>query len=252
MHMGLTTGTVALALSASVAISASVVSFQGHNSYRMGDGGEFQVRVVSGFAGNTGMASDTGLNGSAANTFQTFCVERNEYLPAFGTQVTVTIDTAAIRGGYFGGNPDPIGYETAYLYTQFRRGILSNYEYTNQPTSGDGINTRRGTARALQLAFWVLEEEYGPHGGSYGEAWAHGRVDAAGGYTTDQRNLAKAWITEAFNAGWTSIGKVRVLNYMNPNGEFGQSLLTLIPLPSAGCLALAGLLVVGVRRRRSV
>ncbi len=244
-----------------MALGASV-SFHGNSAYRVGDGGEFQARVWSGNAGLTGLFSDTGVPGASQGpnyrSFQTFCLERNENMD-IGDVVQTSFGTGAVFGGVNGGPNDPISNETSYLYFHFRRGTLqTTYEYVNQSTATQNVDTRRGSARALQLAFWVLEEEYAALGANtFNAAWAHNVIDTnssiqnSANYTAAQRQMAKDLITEAFNAAWTGIGNVRVLNYTRSNGEPGQSVLTLIPLPSAGGLALAGLLVVGVRRRRS-
>ena len=258
MKRGYISGLAVIATSATMSVAATV-TFHSNPAYRVGDGGEFQVRVVSGNAGKTGMFSDVGLPGASSSSFQTFCLERNENMDT-NVQVQVTKGTGAVFGGINGGPNDLLSNETAYLYSNFRRGTLqTTYEYTNLATDTQGLDRRRGSARALQLAFWVLEEEYDALGANtFNAAWAHNVIDtntsiqSAANYTADQRQMAKDLITEAFNAAWSSIGNVRVLNWTRDNGQPGQSVLTLIPLPSAGGLALAGLLVVGTRRRRNV
>ena len=68
---------------------------------RFGSGGPFQITK----AGET--------------PFLTFCIETNEYFN-WGDYRVARIDTVAILGGAGGGSPDPLNYETAWLYTQFR------------------------------------------------------------------------------------------------------------------------------------
>jgi len=249
-------GAVVAALSVISSANAAQVTFHGNAAYRLGNGGEFQARVWSGNAGKTGMASDTGSSvpggratpgtGSSAYTsFQTFCLELSEHIdlnpgspqnPA--NQVTVSISTAAVGGGVGGGNPDYISPETAFLYTQFRRGVLPDYTYDNNAPV-DGL-TRAETARALQLAFWKLEHEVA--------TLTVGGANGAGSQAV--LDLANAYLALAAASGWTDIGNVRVLNYLRTNGEPGQSVLTIIPLPTAGGLAMAGLLGCGMTRRR--
>lgn len=161
--------------------------------------------------------------------FRTFCVEVNESL-TFGKMFKVdSITNRAIFGGV-GPGGDPISPETAYLYTMFRKGTLSGYDYT--PDSAG----RQASANALGRAIWYLEDEltYTPSG----QAWT--------------------WIQEAKDSGWTGIEGVRVLNLVwavnhgdHKIGDRAQDLLVLVPEPTTLFLLGAGLLGVGflVRRR---
>lgn len=196
--------------------------------YQAPPGGEFQMTPVTGFAGVTGLAGDV-----SATTFQTFCVERNEFISgigaAGGATVSFSIASHAVGGGYGGGSPDPISPQTAYLYTQFRLKTLSNYNY---------VGDRLSSATALQVAIWILEDEYGGLGGA-------APVNAQ----------ANAWITEANSAvagAWgNTIGDVRVLNLVQ-NSVNAQSMLTIIPLPPAAWAGLVTMaaLAGGARARR--
>lgn len=203
--------------------------------YRVAPGGEFQMTPVSGFAGIVGLPSDV-----SASTFQTFCIERDEVILGTGAVGGATVDfsiaTSAVGGGYGGGSPDPISAQTAYLYTQFRSGSLSNYSF------GGTVAQRKASAEALQIAIWILEDEYT---GSF----------PSGSAPVNQQ--ASDWVTEANNlvaGAWgNTIGDVRVLNLVQ-NGVNAQSMLTIIPLPPA---AWAGAIVLAamsggawVRRRR--
>lgn len=249
-------GAAAAVLTAISSASAGQVTFHGNNAYRQGNGGEFQVRVWSGNAGKTGLASDVGSSvpggratpgagNQAYTSFQSFCLELNEHVDVNPgspqnpvNQVTVSISTAAVNGGVGGGTPDPISPESAFLYTQFRHGALAGYTYDNDAPVG-GLS-RSETARALQLAFWKLENEL-----------ANLQVSGSNGAGSQAvLDLANAFLSMAASSGWTDIGNVRVINYTRTGGELGQSMLTLIPLPSAGGLALAGILGCGMTRRR--
>ena len=82
--------------------------------------------------------------------FQTFCMERNEGLS--GQPFHAYLNTEAVNGGLGGGSPDPLSIGTAWLYKQFAEGNLAGYDYT--PGAG-----REASARALQEAIWMLEDE---------------------------------------------------------------------------------------------
>lgn len=234
---GFVIGRVACVMAAAVlctAASADTVNIK-DGLYRVAPGGEFQATPVTGFAGLVGLPSDV-----SASTFQTFCIERDEVIlgtgGATGATVDFSIGTAAVGGGYGGGSPDPLSAQTAYLYTQFRNGTLSSYNF------GGTAAQRKLSAESLQIAIWILEDEYTgvfPSGSPPANA------------------QATAWVTEANNAvagAWgNTLGDVRVLNLVQ-NGVNAQSMLTIIPLPPAawaGGVALAGLACgAWVRRRR--
>jgi hypothetical protein len=79
--------------------------------------------------------------------FNSFCLERNEFISLGGTY-SYTVNNSAVAGGLAGGSPDPISIGTAYLYSQFRAGTLTGY------SSASSANQT-----ALQEAFWWLEDE---------------------------------------------------------------------------------------------
>jgi hypothetical protein len=123
---------------------------------------------------------------------------------------------------------------TAYLYSKFSAGTLSDYNYL---PNGMG---HKQSADSLQLAIWNLE------GGSSG-------VDAQ----------AQAWIDEA-NAAiaggqWSGLGNVRILNLSwatgrrhHDAGDPAQDVLAIIPEPSTlaiwTVLGMSGLCVLYRRR----
>jgi len=92
-------------------------------------GGAFAVSQVSG-----------GL--LAGTTFNTFCLEENEYFVP-GNNYTYVTNTAAVLGGN-GGPSDPISIGTAYLYDKFLN---------------EGGNYSAADQKALQEAIWFLEDE---------------------------------------------------------------------------------------------
>lgn len=185
--------------------------------------------------GNTGGGEFIAtVTGAPADTFLTFCLEKNEYFTPGQNLYVKAVNTAAVNGGVGGPNPDPISAQTAYLYTMFRTGALSGYDFVNTGA------TRVASANSFQKAIWYLEEEI-----TYGE--------------TDAQ--AQAWITAANTAvsssAWTGIGNVRVLNlYQDANFTTrAQDQLYLLPVPEPEIYAMMGLglgLLGWVGRRRKL
>jgi hypothetical protein len=218
-------------------------------------GGEFRVIEFDGRSVRS-MGANAALPGSL---FQTFCVEFNQHVVP-GRTYNWDLGTGVVDGGVsghdpIGGNYDPLDARSAYLYTQFHRGVLSNYHYdlTQLPPNDDRVDS----AKALQLALWRLEGEL------------TGSLLAA--YTTGNGAVyqqARAWVEEAnkWVAGfddatghhqWSGLGQVRVLNlwYLDGRGNRvnAQDQLIMIPLPPAvwiGLGLLGGFAALEVRRRR--
>jgi hypothetical protein len=133
--------------------AADTIEVLSYQSYSTNGGGEFTVfpegSTLPGFVGlYDPKTSNIGRHG----TFQTFCIEGNEFISR-GTTYNAVLNTSAVAGGYAGGNPDPISRGTAYLYYQFASGTLKGYYY------GDYGDNRIDSARDLQLMIWWLEGE---------------------------------------------------------------------------------------------
>jgi hypothetical protein len=273
-----------------------------YTPFQTGTGGEFRMARVTGNAGVVNMMSDvTGTvtadnvassgkvlansggqfynafskgvtvaqrNASTNNRgvldFQTFCIERNEHVND-NTVYAFSIDAGAIRGGLGGGNPDVVGHQTAWLYTNFRNGTLGGYNLW-----GTNITEaqRESSAKALQHVIWYFENELG--GSNQNQTvfsipnLSNLFVSNPNGLNAGEQTQAATWATAAINAvtaGFVN-SNVRALNlWVDANGNgrldqgetLAQSQLTIIPLPTGVAMALAGMgLVAGVRRRRSV
>ncbi len=170
--------------------------------FSAGDGGAFQVTVLGGYAGEIPPSCQ----------FLTFCLEKNEGFDpgqCYATSIAVATD------GWAG--QDPISPFTAFLYSNFRKGTLSNFDAKSLADHG-----------MLQNAIWALE----------------GEVDTPAAGVNEFYDLAIC-------SGWNDLGDVRVLNVYFQNGNYAQDQLTIVPLPPA---AWAGLATMGgliaVRRIR--
>jgi hypothetical protein len=157
---------VILGLAAPCIMAADIqvgYSGSGYGQWQTGQGGEFTLTpsttptslnplgVTLDYAGVT---RNIGQSGS----FQTFCIEENEYIYPYNRPAQGTLSDAAIYGGVGGrvGSPgntyDPLSVGTAWLYKQFAEGTLDGYDYTT-------VDGRHASASQLQQAIWWLEEE---------------------------------------------------------------------------------------------
>jgi hypothetical protein len=149
--------------------------------------------------GSGGLFTITDTNGGPS--IQTFCLELNEHIN--NGDVVGSISGVAINGGRYGGSPDPISPATGWLYAQF---IAGNPAYSSR--------------EALQIAFWILENEV-----SDGEAsaWFNaGFLATAQGYVNDANSNAVAG----------NYYGTQVLNLNDAAGNPAQSELIHVPEPS--------------------
>jgi hypothetical protein len=195
--------------------------------YYAGSGGEFTL--WGGIPPNLGYSSSTSnltnTQGIGTPSFQTFCLESDEFVN-IGGSYNYAFNYRAINGGV-GSGGDPISVGTSWLYSQFAQ----------------GYNLSLARAGELQSAIWYLEGE-------------------GGGLSTDVTNLllGKFGAGSTF-VNWSAdavVGDngVYVLNLTNLSGGLAQDMLyyksegNSVPIPPTVYLLGAGLLgLVGMRRK---
>jgi len=209
-----------------------------------GQGGEFTILPDNApasrgfFLDNSSYADVAKGKGGNARSFQSFCVETDEYiydnLNAWVSTQNAALTAAgshAWQGGSDTNNGDDLNPKTAWLYTQFATSNLTGYNYSD---TGTGLS-RSQTAGALQQLIWTTEGETG----------------SSISLNTPQQTLISNWNTQFAASGWTGIGNVRVVQlYQSSGSDVRQDQLYLIPAPAAIGLGMLGLVLVGWLKRR--
>lgn len=205
----------------------TVTTAKDFGPYNYGSGGEFTLIQGGGLnvAGN--YSNKTG--NTTFGTFQSFCLEKNEYLDA-STKYNVVLNNAADKGGNGGGTPDRISQGTAWLYLNFAKGTLQNYDYTD-------VTKRQISAGLLQETIWYLENEQG--------------TLANDTYLQLAKNALHMSNTNDLKADYTG-STVKVLNLTDSCGIKKQDQLVVTPIPAAAWLFGSGILgLVGIKRRKT-
>jgi len=210
-----------------------VTTAPGFGPFNIGDG-EFTMTADAGLSSILGGYAN-GVTANIvgfANSFQTFCVERNEYITD-NTTYDVTLNNVTV----FSAKPLTIG--AAYLYQQFAMGTLAFYNYSNTSPVGSRTGaTPHGNAFELQRAIAYFMGEYGFDQYNY---YMNGTValpsNPLGAYTGNQVQILNLWAP----------GQPH-----DPAHAF-QDVLVLTRVPEPSTLALAGLGVAALlafRRRK--
>ncbi len=235
--------------------NANYTRLSGHYT---GGGGEFTLydsSTDSLLLSNSAYASTTsGLGVNKSESFQTFCLETNEYtLNDVDVYVSQSFKDGsagshAYRGGSnvdpYDGEPDgdDLDSKTAYLYYQFAKGTLSGYDFGSGGYNG---LDRSQTAGALQRLIWATEGEGGDDFTS---------VFFGISLNLDQQDLISDWSDDFDESNWPSgIGDVRVLQIVFETGcgtLHRQDFIYVTPVPGAVLLGVIGLAVAGVKLRR--
>jgi hypothetical protein len=122
------------------AMMVTTVGGSGYGPYQRGEGGEFTLRVSSDLTWVLDNYSSKARNVQGlANTFQTFCVEKSEYIYPNSTYQVEISDATRYTG-------KSLTLGAAWLYYEFATGGLAGYDYSST----------RSTALALQNAIWWL------------------------------------------------------------------------------------------------
>jgi hypothetical protein len=187
----------------------------GFGPYDIGSGGEFTVTPDAALAPLIGTYSPFTMNYVAQGSFQTFCLERNEFIAP-----SLTYDVTLNNVTLFTGIPLTVG--AAYLYEQFATGAL-NYNYADAP---GGSRTANGFHNAyyLQLALWHYMGQYSSVPANPYETLVNG-LFGAGAFAPDN-----------------GAHHVMVMNLWAPGQHDAahayQDLLVYMPVPEPSALAL--------------
>jgi len=154
LRAAITTVATLVFASATTSSANQITTAPNFGPWQEGSGGEYTVTPDAPLAAQLGSYSPFTMNqGGFLGSFQTFCVERNEFISP-NTTYDVTFNNVTVFTG------DALSAGAAYLYQQFATGQL-NYNYANSPIYAGypGSSRTAGvfySAYYLQDALWYL------------------------------------------------------------------------------------------------
>jgi hypothetical protein len=238
-----------------------------------GLGGEFRLAVpdpgldaAAGYTGQTRLEKNNFAAQTAGADFHSFCLEIDERTRP-NTDYYAQVNTDALSGGAANNGPslnggDTLSNATKWLFFNFSNGGLNgtaagdlyNYDLTGSETLANGQSySRSDAAQAMQVAIWLLEDEAIESNGDVLRGDNGESLNASAG-VLDLAFLLRDSANNLGGNGFDGMERVVALNMRRggPNGADSQDMLgiVMIPLPHASGLAMAGIGLIAVRRRR--
>jgi hypothetical protein len=221
----------------------------GYGPYQTGSGGEFTLAPDAGLSWLLNNYDSKALVVNGA--LQSFCLEEKEYAYA-GSTNSVLLRNAAIKGGQ--SNSDPLSIGTAWLYYQFSKGVLANYNYDIDESSPAARlasqRARHESASALQNTIWWLEGELTNMPSNTFTTQVLAVFGNSGAAMADNNGSYHVMVATMWVPGHE--GDIETKNLDGTLMYARQDMLATVPVPPAVYLLGAGLLgVVFIRKRIS-